>query len=914
MKKFILASLLLAATASAADINFGIKLYKDGMYDLADQTFSRILSEEPPQNIKPYLVPMAETFLKTKDIKSLEKLLKIWQSRYPSYRKGFYLGLKTFVNISEGKKLKDTFNETSFLSLPVKEKIDFLKVMAKAPLSTDEKFYILTLGKKKIDVKGALSDSGFLEEFAKEAIKNKNQEIMDYIFANYGDWLKGKEFELPYIKYLERQKRYDDALIRLKKLYRKEKNPKILFEMARVYYLKGNYRTALKLAKKLNSKEARFLRAWAYFKSGKKRDAFKELGMNIEKPEMPESLKTAVSFVEGKINPQKIKKFYPDYYYRALLFTFSPVADENVKGVNYHDAGMFFFERGNFDKSFNYLKKAITSRKDNYLTPRTLFLIGKIAVTNKDMGTMLYSQIASNFQNTPYYRASIVPYAKSLLLKGNFDAAAKILEYGKEQFRIKSPLATKLKGEALFYEGNYRKAAATLKPIINTDDEALHFFILSEFFEGRRQTAFEYLRLKINNEKLFSEVNYGRLCYLAAKLRKTSYLKKVTPPNEPVTAAMFAAITGNRKLMKKLIFKTAGMIREGLLFKLAATEKNPSRKFYYLSLLKAVAENPQTTAFAEKMQEYNAYRYGKFDELLLNNPEFIAYNPENDISDINSIVEKANDYYEAKAILKAYGLYKMAAERTTDPAVRIPATARMVDIDLKLKNFRRAVNDINLIPDKTQREKDIKNFLLTETFYKAGKLLDALNAGKAVSDINNIPENDRVKFAATMASLYKLAGNEEEAMKLLNYIVKSGHLSEINYDDLVNLALFLDKKGKREEAIKLLKEANRKAKKKEQKAESLFWLASIEEETGNREKALMDYLKIYYEIGTEPWTSTALYRAASILENKGSYQQALKLLKKVVKIKGQSPEGIKALEKMKEIEKKIKGGVNAERQ
>ncbi|WP_456427074.1 tetratricopeptide repeat protein [Desulfurobacterium sp.] len=911
MKKILIASLLLAVTANAADINFGLKLYKDGMYDLADQTFSQVLTS-PPKTIKPYLIPMAETFLKTKDINSLKKLLKIWKERYPTYKKGYYLGLSTFVNISEGKKLKDVFNETSFLSLPVKEKIDFLKVLSKAPLSTDEKFYILTLGRKRIDVKGALSDSGFLETFAEEAIRNKKQEITDYIFANYGDWLKGKTFELPYIRYLERQKRYDDALIRLKKLYKKEKNSEILFEMAKVYYLKGNYKTALKLARNLKTKEAKFLRAWAYFKSGKKREAFKELDMNIQKPSMPESLKAAVNFIEGKINPEEIKKFYPEYYYRALLFTFAPSADENVKGINNHDAGMFFFERGDFDKAFSYLKQALTSRKSIYLTPRTLYLLGKIAVINKDMGNMLYSEIANNFQNTSYYRASIIPYAKSLILKGNFDAAAKLLEYGIEQFKIESTEARKLLGKAYYYEGNYKKAAITLKPIISKDDEAFHFFILSEFYGGKKRTAFEYLKAKLNNSRLFPEINYGRLCYLAAGLKKTSYLKKVPPPEEPLTAAMLAVLTGNKNLMKKLIYKTTGMAREAILYKLATMEKSPSRRFYYLSLLKAVAENPETANFAEKMEEYDAYRSGQFDSLLLNNPEFIAYNPENDISDINSIVEKANDYYEAKGILKAYGLYKLAAERTTDPEIRTSVATKMVEIDMKLKNYKRAVRDINLIPDKGQKEKDIKNYLLTEVYYKEGRLLDALNAGKAVANIENIPEEDRVKFAATLASLYKLAGNEEKAMELLNYIVKSGHLSEIDYDDLVNLALFLDKKGKKKEAIELLKEANKKAKKKEQKAESLFWLASVEEETGNREKALMDYLKIYYEVGVEPWTSTALYRAASILEDRGSYQQALKLLKKVVKIKGQSPEGIKALEKIKEIEKKMKGGVNAE--
>ncbi|OMH41015.1 tetratricopeptide repeat protein [Desulfurobacterium indicum] len=911
MKKIIIASLFFAATASAADINFGLKLYKDGMYELADQTFSQILTS-PPENLKPYLSPMAETFLKTKDINSLKRLLKVWKERYPSYKKGYYLGLSTFVNISEGKKLKDVFDETSFLSLPVKEKIDFLKVLAKAPLSTDEKFYILTLGKKRLDVKGALADSGFLEKFAEETIKNKHQDITDYIFANYGDWLKGKEFELPYIKYLERQKKYDDALIKLRKLYKKDKSPEILFEMAKVYYLKGNYKTAIKLAKNINTTEAKFLRAWAYFKSGRKREAFKELNMNIQKPVMPESLKVAINFIEGKINPDEIKKFYPEYYYRALLFTFSPAADEKVKKINNHDAGMFFYERGNFEKAFDYLKRAVNSRKGFYLTPRTLYLIGKVAVINKDMGNMLYSEIANNFQNTPYYKASIIPYAQSLILKGNFDAAAKLLKYGIEQFKIDSIQARKLLGEAYYYEGNYKKASLTLKPIISKDDEAFHFFILSEFYGGKKRAAFEYLKVKLNNNRLFPEINYGRLCYLAAKLGKTSSLKKVPLPKEPFAAAMFAVLTNNKKLMKSLIYKTTGMVREALLYKLAIGEKTPEKRFVYLSLLKAVAENPETANFAEKMEEYDAYRFGRFDNLLLNNPEFIAYNPENDISDINSIIEKANDYLESNGILKAYGLYKLAAERTTDPNIRTEVVTKMVKIDMKLKNYKRAIRDVNLIPDAGQKENDIKNYLLTEIYYKEGRLLDALNAGKAVTNINNIPETERVKFAATLASLYKLAGNEEKAMELLNYIVKKGHLSEINYDDLVNLALFLDKKGKHTEAIELLKEANKKARKKEQKAESLFWLASIEEETGNREKALMDYLKIYYEIGVEPWTSTALYRAANLLEEKGSYQQALKLLKKVVKIKGQSPEGIRAFEKIKEIENKMKGGVNAE--
>ncbi len=905
-KKLIMSILFLSTTAFAADIKFGLKLYRDGMYDLANQTFSQVLKGNPPGNLKLYFVPMLETFVKTGNAKDLKVLIAVWKSRYSGYRSGALLAGEVYLQLKSGKSFKEAFNEKSFISLPLKEKVMFLKLLQEMSLSLDDKFYLLTLGVKNVDIKGSLSDSGFLEKFAGEAVKYKRQDITDYLFANYGDWLNKDEFALPHIRYLVKKGMYSDAMLKLKKLYKKEKSSDILFEMAKVYYLQGEYGKALKLAKKLNSKEAKFLRAWSYFKLGLKKKAFQELGMSVKKPVIPESLKVTLDFFKGDIDPDVIKKYYPGYYYKALLYTFSTFADESLKGVNYHDAGFFFYETGKFDKSFNYLKNAVATKKDRFLTPRTLYLIGKIAGINKDIGIMVYSQISNNFQRTPYYKDSILSYGEALLLKGDFPAAIKILEYGKGQYRLDSLVLRKLLGRAYFYTGDYLKAEKILKPVISKDDEALHFFILSKVFEGKKGTAFEYLRLKLNNGRLFPEVDYGRLIYLAVKLKKEKLLKKVSPPIEPTVAVMYGIATKNKKLLVSLLPKVDEVGKVSILYTLSKTEKLPGKRFYYLSLLKAVAPTSKIAQFAQKMEEYEAYSFGKFDTLLLSNSEFIAYNPENTLSDANSLVEKANDYYDAKGILKAYGLYRMAVERSTDPEIRTFAAMRMVDIDLKLKNYRRAVKDVSVIPDNTQKRRDVKNYLLLDIYYKQGRLLDALNAGRAVSDIENLPENKRIKFAARLASLYKLAGKETEAMKFLNYIVKQGHLSEIDYDDLVNLALFLDKKGKKDDAEKLLKEAFKKAKEKEQKAESLFWLANVQEEKGDKENALINYLKIHYELGIEPWTSTALYKAALILDRKGKYEQALKLLKKVAKIKGNSPEGARAVEKMKEIEKKLK--------
>ncbi|SNR85933.1 tetratricopeptide repeat protein [Desulfurobacterium atlanticum] len=880
------------------------------MYDLAGQTFSQILNESPSFDLKNYLVPMAETFVKTGDVGSLKKLIKIWEAKYPSYHRGVLLAAKLFVDIKSGKPFKESFDKNSFLALSVNGKVEFLRVISDFPLSVDDKFYLLTLGEKNVDIKGALAESGFLEKFAEEAVKYKRQDITDYLFANYGDWLNKEKFALPYVRYLISKGKYADAVLRLQKLYAKDKSPEILFELAKVYYLQGEYGKALKLARKLNSKEAKFLRAWAYFKLGLKKKAFEELGMSVKKPAVPESLKVAIDFFKGKIDPDAVKKYYPEYYYKALLYTFSTFADESVNGVNYHDAGFFFYESGKFDKAFDYLKQAVAVKRDRYLTPRTLYIIGETAGINKDIGVMVYSRISNSYQRTPYYKASIIPYARALILKGDFSPAVKVLEYGKEQFKMDTPLLRKLLGKAYYFAREYGKSEKVLKPIIFKDDEAFHFFILDKALNGKLDVAFEYLRLKLNNNRLFAYVDYGRLFYLSSKLGKTKLIKKVSPPKEPTVATMYGVIAGNKKLMKSLLSRVSEVEKMVLLYTLATIEKSPEKRFYYLSLLKAVASTPEIAKFAQQMEEYDAYVSGKFDTLLLNNPEFIAYNPENTLSDIHALIEKANDYYDAKGFLKAYGLYRMAVERSSDPEIRTFAAMRMVDIDLKLKNYRRAVEDASMIPEDTEKRKDVKNFLLMEIYYKQGRLLDALNAGRAVSDIENLPEDKRIKFAAQLASLYKLAGKETDAMRLLNYIVNKGHLSEIDYDDLVNLALFLDKKGKRDDAEKLLKEAYRKAKKKEQKAESLFWLATVQEEKGDVDSAVMNYLKIHYEIGSEPWNSTAIYKAASILESQGKYEQALKLYRKVFKIKGKSPEGLKALERIKEIEKKMRGGLS----
>ncbi|MEO2065876.1 MAG: tetratricopeptide repeat protein, partial [Desulfurobacteriaceae bacterium] len=183
----------------------------------------------------------------------------------------------------------------------------------------------------------------------------------------------------------------------------------------------------------------------------------------------------------------------------------------------------------------------------------------------------------------------------------------------------------------------------------------------------------------------------------------------------------------------------------------------------------------------------------------------------------------------------------------------------------------------------------------------------AYQYAKEVKSVSELPKEERAPFLAKLARYYKLTGNKEEALKLVSQLLKEGDPSKVDYDDLISLSLLAQERGSTDVAKRLIDEALKRAENKEQRAESLFWKASIEAQEGKIDDAIIDYMKIAYDFkGIEPWSSTALYRAAQLFEEKGNYRQALKLYRKVSKLKRGTKEGEIAAEKVKSLLKKIK--------
>jgi tetratricopeptide (TPR) repeat protein len=325
-----------------------------------------------------------------------------------------------------------------------------------------------------------------------------------------------------------------------------------------------------------------------------------------------------------------------------------------------------------------------------------------------------------------------------------------------------------------------------------------------------------------------------------------------------------------------------------------------------LSELFNISNDEEISAFAKQYMNYLAFKTKNFEPLLFNDPHFIAYNPENGITSTSTLISKASDYASAGQYGKAYGLLKLALERNTSDTLRREIVRRLVNLDLSQGNTSRALKDISLLPKNSQEDKDLANYLLFKTYLKAGKLVDAYEAARKVSSLENVPEEERSSFLAKLARYYKLTGKGEEALKLIRELIKSGNLSQVDYDDLVSLALLAQQKGELPLAQRLIVEAVKKAKTKTQKAESLFFKASIEAQLGRVDEAILDYLKIAYEYkGLEPWSSTSLYNAAQLFEEKGKYEEALKLYKKVAELKRGTKEGEVAAKKVKSLLQKI---------
>jgi len=284
---------------------------------------------------------------------------------------------------------------------------------------------------------------------------------------------------------------------------------------------------------------------------------------------------------------------------------------------------------------------------------------------------------------------------------------------------------------------------------------------------------------------------------------------------------------------------------------------------------------------------------------IFNDPYFIAYNPENAGADVLTLISKARDYEGEGEYGKAYGLLKLSLRMVTSPKLKDEIVKELVEIDLKQKNFERALKDVSLIQNK-----DLKNYLLFKIYLSQGKLIDAYSAAQSVKNLKNIPEKERGYFIGKLAHYYKLVGKPEKALELSEELLK--YLKGANYDDLVNLGILAQEKGKLELAQKLINEAVKKARTKRDKAEALFWRASIEAQRKDLDGALIDYMKIAYELKVEPWSSTSLYRAAQLLEKKGDYRQALKLYEKVAQIKRGTKEGEIARERVKSLLKRVK--------
>ncbi|WP_457679031.1 CDC27 family protein [Thermovibrio sp.] len=903
MKKLLTVSTALLLTASAAlagDLSLGVKLFSDGLYSLAAKTFSENLSALEGKEFKKYYRYAYLSFLKSSDYQDLKKLVEFWKKNYPNFHKGELLALETLIKVKEGTPIKEAFPKKELSSLSIEEKVGFFKALSAADLNSDQLLYILSVSTKDIDLKGALKDSGFLEEALKRATKENDYALIDFIFDNYGRWFKGKEENLQFVRYLERKKRFPEALVEAQKLYRKYPSQETRFELARAYYLNGKYKEVLKLLKTPSTTREKYLLAWTYFKLNRPRKIAQLVGLNVEKPQMPKKLQVLYSFFNADFNLPLLMELYPELYPKALIFSFSPSPPQKEVGSS-HDLAFIYFEKGYFTKARKELERAVQNPTDKNLLGRSLFLFGKISSVNAQVGSVIYNQLLSNYQGTPYYDESVVPAARVYLYSGSAPVAQKLLEFAYNNLKERSREVRELLGHSYLITGDYKKAAEVLSERSGQFGKSLLAYSLFQL--GKLKEAYQQLR----KTTIFPEANGGRLVYLAKSLDREKDLRRIKF-QAPLPAAMAAIVSKDAKRAKEL-FPSAPTIEKVALSLFLVNyykEREPQKAFYYLTAVIDATGDKTVSTYARELLNYLAFKTGNYAPVLFNDPYFIAYNPENDITSTSTLIAKAQDYASTGQFGKAYGLLKLALERTTSPQLRREIVERLVKIDLKRKNYNKALIDANLLPEGSQKDKDLKNYLLFKTYLAMGRLVDAYNAAKEVSDLNSVPKEERSSFIAKLAHYYKLTGNEKKALKLTNYLAEKGNLKAVDYDDLVSLALLAQERGELQTAEKLIEAALNKAKSKEQKAESLFWKASIEAQTGRTDDAIIDYMKIAYDYkGVEPWASTALYKAAQLFESKGEYKQALKLYQKVAKLKKGTKEGEVAAEKVKSLLKKL---------
>ncbi len=898
VKKTLIALLLTTSTALASDISLGVKLYRDGLYSLAAKTFRENLKSLNGENFKKVYRFAYLSFLKAKDYKGLEQFVNFWEKNYPEFHRGELLALQTLLALKKGIPIDKAFPLQELKSLPINEKIGFFYALSKGELSPEETYYVIKTAAKDLELKGAIKDSGFLKTALKKATESNNYQLIDLIFDTYGRWFKTPEETIQFIRYLERKKQFQDAVVEAERLYRKHPSQKTKLELARAYYLAGQFKKAEKLLKNPQTTEEKYLLAWTLYKLGKPKEIPQVIGLNVSKPAEPEKLKALEDFYSGKFDFEKLQKFYPELYVKALIFSFSQDVPEKEIGSP-HDLGYLYYERGLYNRAQKELEKAIQNPTDKLTTARTLYLLGKLGTLNLQVGNVVYNQLMGSYQDTPYYRASLISAARVYLYSGNPTLALKMLQYAYSEGKRGSE-TLKLIGRAYFNREEFKKAAQVLKKV--KDGESKTLLAYSLYQTGDKKRSFEVLKEELRQNGLFPEVNGGRAVVLAEELGRVDDLKKL-PLKSPTVEAMAAIVSGNTKLAEKLFMKAPQREKLALALFLSKfyEKKNPQKAMFYLTELFNLAPDEATSSFAKQYINYLAYRSGNFEPLLFNDPYFIAYNPENTSTDTATLVAKAEDYMSQGELGKAYGLLRLALQRTTQPELKNRIAEKLVEIDLKQKNYSRALKDSMLATDE-----NVRNFLLFKTYLSMGRLVDAYTAAQNVKDVNRIPEKERGYFLAKLAHYYKLTGKKEKALELTERLVKSGELPSANYDDLVSLGILAQEQGRLQLAQKLINEAIKKARTKEQKAESLFWKAAIEAQEGKTDNAIIDYLKIPYEIGIEPWSSTALYRAAQLFEEKGDLKQALKLYRKVAKMKRGTKEGEVAAEKVKSLLQRLK--------
>ncbi|TCK06519.1 tetratricopeptide repeat protein [Phorcysia thermohydrogeniphila] len=903
--KILLISAFLTTASYAADLSFGVKLFKDGLYSLASKTFSENIESLSPESFKKYYKYIYLSFLKSGDFKNLKEFIRYWEKNFPRFHRGELLSLKTLLGLKEGKPIEELIKKDDLTPLSIKDKVAFFKTIANFPPSSEELYYLLSIASKDIELKGAVKESGLLSLALKKATEEGNTSLADLIFEAYGRWFESPEERIQFVKYLERKKRFKDALLEAEKLYKKYPSDRARLELAKVLYLNGKYKEALKLLQNPKTEEERYLKAWCYFKLGEARKIPQLIGLNVSRPQTPEKIKVLLNFYKGKFELKELKKLYPELYLKALIFSFSTEIPEKVGSL--HDLGYIYYERGLYMRALSTLEEAVQEGSEKLSMPRTLFLLGKLGSVNADVVSTVYTELMNSYQNTPYYAEAVVPAAKAYLLKGNTNLSLKLLKYAESQLKKRSDEVKKLIALAYRNSGNFRSSVKYFLSIKKKDGEVMTFLPFDLYQLGKKEAAYKLLKLYLKRKGLYPEVNEGRFIYLSKELKKVKELNKFRF-SSPVTSLLAAAVSNNLKKIKELLpsLPEREKIAGALLLATALERKNPNRAMEYLTTVFNLSTDENTSQYAKQFINYLAFKSGNLEPLLFNDPKFIAYNPENSIETVDTLVSKAEDYVSVGEYGKAYGLLKLALERTSSQELRKEIVKKLVYIDLKRRNYSRALKDVKLLPLKNQSDKDLKNFLRFKIYLAMGKLVDAYSAAESVKDIKNIPKEERETFIAKLAGYYKLTGDREKALELLEKLVSSGNLSKLAYDDLINLAIFAEKEGKLKEANLLINEAMKKAKRKEQKVESLFWKASLQAKMGNTSEAILNYMKIAYEYpDVEPWASTAIYRAAQLFEEKGDLKQALKLYQKVVKLKRGTKEGEIAAERVKSLLQRI---------